>query len=56
MARKVVLGVLLGLVLVEQRHDLPDHVAHRVVAELDLFDSGEPAKEISAAAPARKAH
>ena len=29
-----VLGVLLGLVLVEQRHDLADHVAHRIVAEL----------------------
>jgi hypothetical protein len=28
------LGVLLGLVFVEQRHDLADHVAHRIVAEL----------------------
>ena len=28
------LGVLLGLVLVKQRHDLADHVAHRIVAEL----------------------
>jgi hypothetical protein len=28
-----VLGVLLGLVLVEQRHDLADHVAHGIVAE-----------------------
>ena len=28
------LGVLLGLVLVEQRHNLPDHVAHGIVAEL----------------------
>jgi hypothetical protein len=36
-----VLGVLLGLVLVEQRHDLPDHVAHRIVAEL-LGDRDEP--------------
>ena len=31
---KRVLGVLLGLVLVEQRYDLADHVAHRIVAEL----------------------
>jgi len=29
-----VCGILLGLVLVEQRHDLPDHVAHRVIAKL----------------------
>jgi hypothetical protein len=36
-----VLGVLLGLVLVEQRHDLPDHVAHGVVAEL-LGDRDQP--------------
>jgi hypothetical protein len=28
------LGVLLGLVFVEQRHDLADHVAHGIVAEL----------------------
>jgi len=28
-----VLGILLGLVFVEQRHDLPDHVAYRIVAE-----------------------
>jgi len=44
-----VLGVLLGLVLVEQRHDLPDHIAHRIVAKLlgdgDELDAGlgEPA-------------
>ena len=43
------LGVLLGLVLVEQRHDLPDHVAHRIIAQLlgdrDELDAvlGEPA-------------
>jgi len=36
-----VLGVLLGLVLVEQRHDLADHVAHGVVAEL-LGDRRQP--------------
>ena len=29
-----VLGILLGLVFVEQRHDLADHVAHGVVAKL----------------------
>jgi hypothetical protein len=28
------LGILLGLVFVEQRHDLANHVAHRIVAEL----------------------
>jgi hypothetical protein len=36
-----VLGVLLGLVLVEQRHDLPDHVAHGIIAEL-LGDRDQP--------------
>jgi len=36
-----VLGILLGLVLVEQRHDLADHVAHRIVAEL-LGDRRHP--------------
>ncbi|KRR16422.1 hypothetical protein CQ14_16240 [Bradyrhizobium lablabi] len=35
------LGVLLGLVLVKQRHDLSDHVAHRIVAEL-LGDRHQP--------------
>ncbi|KJC42670.1 hypothetical protein UP06_23190 [Bradyrhizobium sp. LTSP857] len=36
-----VLGVLLGLVFVEQRHDLADHVAHRIVAKL-LGDRHQP--------------
>ena len=35
-----VLGVLLGLVLVEQRHDLPHHDVHRIVAHL-LGDGDE---------------
>ena len=35
------LGVLLGLVFVEQRHDLPHHGVHRVVAHL-LGDRDEP--------------
>jgi hypothetical protein len=35
------LGILLGLVFVEQRHDLPDHVAHGIVAEL-LRDRHQP--------------
>lgn len=34
------LGVLLGLVFVEQRHDLPHHDMHRVVAHL-LRDGDE---------------
>jgi len=29
-----VLGVLFGLILVEQRHDLPHHDVHRIVAHL----------------------
>ena len=33
-------GILFGLVFVEQRHDLPNHVAHRIVAEL-LGDRGQ---------------
>jgi hypothetical protein len=37
-----VLGILLGLVFVEQRHDLADHVAYGVVAEL-LGDRHQPA-------------
>jgi hypothetical protein len=41
MAPQGVFGVLLGLVLVEERHDLADHDAHRVVAEL-LGDRDEP--------------
>ena len=36
-----VLGVLLRLILVEQRHDLTDHVAHRIVAQI-LGDRDEP--------------
>ena len=36
-----VLGVLLGLVFVEQRHDLPHHDVHRIVAHL-LRDRDEP--------------
>ncbi len=44
-----VLGVLLGLVLVEQGHDLPDHVAHRVVAEL-LGDRHQPYAALGEAA------
>ena len=36
-----VLGVLLRLVLVEQRHDLPHHDVHRIVAHL-LGDRDEP--------------
>jgi hypothetical protein len=36
-----VLGVLLGLVFVEQRHDLADHVAHGIVAQL-LGDRDQP--------------
>ncbi len=35
------LGVLLGLVLVEQRHDLPHHDVHGIVAHL-LCDGDEP--------------
>jgi len=35
------LGVLLGLVLVEQRHYLPDHVAHGIVSEF-LSDRDQP--------------
>src|ERR1700730_309432 len=35
------LGVFLGLVFVEQRHDLTDHVAHWIVAEL-LCDRHQP--------------
>nr|WP_306770216.1 hypothetical protein [Mycobacterium sp. KBS0706] len=35
------LPVLLRLILVEERHDLPDHVAHRIVAKL-LGDRDEP--------------
>jgi hypothetical protein len=35
-----VLGVLLGLILVEQRHDLPHHDVHRIVAHL-LGDGDE---------------
>ena len=35
------LGVLLGLILIEQRHDLPHHDVHRIVAHL-LRDGDEP--------------
>ena len=36
-----VLGVLLRLVLVEQRHDLADHVAHRIITQI-LGDRDKP--------------
>jgi len=39
------LGVLLGLVFVEQRHDLADHVAHRVATELLRAGETGAAKE-----------
>lgn len=35
------LGALLGLILVEQRHDLPHHDVHRIVTHL-LGDGDEP--------------
>jgi len=38
---EVVFRVLFRLILVEERHDLADHVAHRIVAEL-LGDRDEP--------------
>jgi hypothetical protein len=44
-----VLSILLGLIFVEQRHDLADHVAHRVVAEL-LGDRHEPHAALGEAA------
>ena len=41
MARRVCFAFSLGLVFVEQRHDLADHVAHGIVAEL-LGDRDQP--------------